>query len=272
MLQTTIRQPGLVTAAVVIGLFGAFATAPACGAAQRTFVASFGLPANTAFNCSLAKPCRAFNEAIGVTSPGGEVVILDTAGYGPMTITQSIKIIGPSGVYGGISVQAAGTDGLTINAGDNDVITLRGLDVTGLGGLNGINIINAGVVHIEKSTIGNFTQDASACISVNATHTIELFVVDSFLRECRTSLFAVDNFYGNPTSVTVDNVRFERTLNTVGCCRYAILTQGNVAVAVRNSSFVNVGNGVTSGNGMSGILARVSTRTRCLPRITPQYR
>ena len=38
------------------------------------------------------------------TTPGGELVILDTAGYGPMTIDKSIKVIGPSGVYGGISV------------------------------------------------------------------------------------------------------------------------------------------------------------------------
>ncbi len=133
----SIRQPRLATAAVVVGLLGAFATAPAWSAAQRTFVASFGLTTNTAFNCSLAKPCRAFNEAISVTSPGGEVVILDTAGYGPMTITQSIKIIGPSGVYGGISVLGAGsgiTTGIVINAGSYDVITLRGLDIAGVPG------------------------------------------------------------------------------------------------------------------------------------------
>ena len=70
---------------------------------QRTFVASYGSDLNP--NCNLALPCRSFNAAIAQTNPGGEVVILDTAGYGPMVITKSIKIIGPSGVYGGISVQ-----------------------------------------------------------------------------------------------------------------------------------------------------------------------
>ena len=34
--------------------------------------------------CSLATPCRTFNAAIGVVNAGGEVVILDTAGYGPV--------------------------------------------------------------------------------------------------------------------------------------------------------------------------------------------
>jgi hypothetical protein len=66
----------------------ALAVADSAIAVQRTFVASFGLTANAAFNCSLAKPCRAFNEALGVTSADGEVVVLDSAGYGPVTITQ----------------------------------------------------------------------------------------------------------------------------------------------------------------------------------------
>jgi hypothetical protein len=65
-------------------------------AAQRTFVASTGSPTNTAFNCSIAKPCRAFIEAIGVTNPGGEVVVLDSAGYGAVTITKSVWRIASS--------------------------------------------------------------------------------------------------------------------------------------------------------------------------------
>src|SRR5215831_13205008 len=98
--------------------------APALGASQRTFVASFGFDVGT---CALLAPCRSFNFAIGQTNPGGEVVILDTAGYGGMTINKSIKIIGPSGVYGGISVLGGAnpTTGILINAGDADVVTLR---------------------------------------------------------------------------------------------------------------------------------------------------
>ena len=80
---------------------------PAFGAAQRTFVASYGSDVGPP-PCSLASPCRSFNVAIGNTLAGGEVVILDTAGYGPMTINKSLKVIGPSGVYGGISVLGAG--------------------------------------------------------------------------------------------------------------------------------------------------------------------
>ena len=80
----------------------------ALAAAQRTFVASYGLTANTAFNCSVAKPCRAFSEAMGVTSPDGEVIVLDSAGYGPVTIAQSVSIVAPPGIYAGVTV-ATGT-------------------------------------------------------------------------------------------------------------------------------------------------------------------
>ena len=157
-----------------------------------------GNDANTAFNCSLVAPCRSFNVAISVTNPGGEVVILDTAGYGPMTINKSIKIIGPSGVYGGISVLGGGGSasrpGIVINAGDTDVITLRGLDISGVPGapplpLIGIDIQNAGTVHIEKTSISNFTQDTSACINAVSAKPIQVFVNDSFLRECRNGIF-----------------------------------------------------------------------------------
>jgi len=61
--------------------------------AQRTFVASYGAPLNTALNCSITKPCRAFSEAISVTNPDGEVIVLDSAGHtlgnGELTIAST---------------------------------------------------------------------------------------------------------------------------------------------------------------------------------------
>src|SRR4030095_16908796 len=113
-------------------LFAAFTFSSAVNAAaQRTFVASNGLPANTAFNCSLVKPFRAFSEAIGVTNAGGEVIVLDSAGYGAVTITKSVSIISPPGIHAGISVFSG--DGVTINAGASDIVVLRGLSINGQG-------------------------------------------------------------------------------------------------------------------------------------------
>lgn len=94
---------------------------PLAGATvQRTFVASTGLDTNP---CSLSQPCRSFNHAMSQTSDNGEVVVLDSAGYGPATITTSVSIIAPPGVYAGVSV-CVGT-GITLNASGIRVL-LRG--------------------------------------------------------------------------------------------------------------------------------------------------
>ena len=211
---------------------------------QRTFVASYGLDSSA--NCNLAAPCRSFNAAIAQTNPGGEVVILDTAGYGPMVINKSLKVIGPSGVYGGISVTggASGiTTGIVINAGDTDEVTLRGLDVSGVPGAAGpfpnlgIDVQNAAAVHIEKSSIGNFTQDTSACVNVAVAKTTRVYLVDSFVRECNVGVSA--NGTAVPTnraSVILDNTRVERGVNTGALgTTIGIHAQGYMDVSLRNS-------------------------------------
>src|SRR5262245_6327741 len=47
-------------------------------AQQRTFVSGSGSDANA---CSRTAPCRTFTQALSQTSAGGEVVVLDSAGY-----------------------------------------------------------------------------------------------------------------------------------------------------------------------------------------------
>jgi len=130
----------------------------ACGTAhavQRTFVASYGLTANTAFNCSVTKPCRAFGEAIGVTSPAGEVIVLDSAGYGPVTISQSVSIVAPPGVYAGITVSSG--DGVVVNAGASDVVRLRGLTINAQGGVNGIVANTVGLLEVADVRVSGFS-------------------------------------------------------------------------------------------------------------------
>jgi len=238
----TFRRIVILSAVVALALAGLAAAFPALAAPiQRTFVRSTGSDANP---CSLASPCRSFNAAIANTLLGGEVVILDTAGYGPMTIDKSIKVIGPSGVYGGISVLGSGanpTTGIVINAGANAIVTLRGLDIAGVPGgaplpLYGIDIQSARVVHIEKSSISNFIQPTGACINAAPTAPVIVYVDDSMLRECRTGI----NANGTAVSasgdlvVFVDNTRIEVSLATSGPA-YGLWVQGFAAATMRNS-------------------------------------
>jgi hypothetical protein len=263
---------------VVAGFVAMAAAAQHAFAAQRTFVHSspLGNDANTASSCSLVAPCRSFNAAISVTDPGGEVVILDTAGYGSMTIGKSIKIIGPSGVYGGISVLGGGnpTTGIVINAGDFDVVTLRGLDVAGVPGSAplpqfGIDVQNAFAVHIEKSSIANFTQDTGACINVVSAKPVQIFVDDSFLRECRYGVFVNGTGPDDPSRVNliVDNTRIVRMLNSGGTGPTGIRLIDAVAATVRNSTIALGVDGIFASNANAAVLARHHVISSLLTRL-----
>src|SRR5215471_14837817 len=138
----------LSTAALVatLGSTGAYALS------NRTFVSGTGNDANP---CSLAAPCRSFAGAIAQTNPGGEIAVLDTAGYGAVTITKAISIVNEEGVEAGIT--ATSGDGITVNAGATDVVNLRGLTLVGAGGTNGITFTAGGALNIQNCVVRGFT-------------------------------------------------------------------------------------------------------------------
>src|SRR5437899_12217879 len=120
----------------VITFFGSLSIAQA--QASRTWVAGVGDDANP---CSRTAPCKTFAGAISKTAAGGEIDALDPAGYGTVTITKAITIDGGGGQVA--SVLAAGTNGINVQAGPTDVVTLRNLRINGVkgtpsGGLNGV--------------------------------------------------------------------------------------------------------------------------------------
>ncbi len=162
-------------------------------------MASYGSSANTAFNCSIAKPCRAFGEAISVTDDKGEVIVLDSAGYGPVTITKSVSVIAAPGIYGAISVFSG--DGVTVNA-PGAIVVLRGLTITGQGGLRGIVLQAAARVRIENCVISGMS---SAGISHNAPGA-EMIVLDTVVRDNGGAGVKVN---GDVTYAVLDRVRSE---------------------------------------------------------------
>jgi hypothetical protein len=83
---------------------------------QRTFVSGLGSDSNP---CSRTAPCRTFTQAISQTNTGGEVYVLDSAGYGAFTIAKSVTIVAPQGVVAGISVFSG--DGIDVNAGGSGI-------------------------------------------------------------------------------------------------------------------------------------------------------
>jgi Right handed beta helix region len=170
--ETTVSRTH--TIAFLLATVAALATTPA-HAVQRTFVASFGADTNTAANCSLATPCRGFAAAQTVTDNNGEIIVLDSAGYGAVAITKSISITAPAGVYAGIAV-FPGSNGVNIaTAGIN--VVLRGLTINGQGGSTGINMTAGNSLTVENCVISNVGGDG-----INVDGVIKVNITDSIIR------------------------------------------------------------------------------------------
>jgi len=178
----------------------AFAS-PAGAAQQRSFVGSLGLDTNA---CTLAAPCRSFGAAIAQTLAGGEVIVLDSAGYGPVTINQAISLIAPPGVYAGISVFAGA--GVTVNAGSSDVVALRGLSINNVSaGTDGIVAASGLRVMIDRCAISGFS--AGNGISLTTPLFTDLDVTDTLVRDNKIGVQL--SHPGFLSQVTLSRVRIE---------------------------------------------------------------
>jgi hypothetical protein len=149
--------------------------------ATRTWVSGVGDDANP---CSRTAPCKTFPGAISKTAAHGEIDVLDPGGYGTVTITKSITIDGTTGAGFG-SILNSGVNGVIINAGTTDVVTLRNLSINGSGsGTAGIRILQAGSVYVENCQIfGNVGADPNGRgISDVRSNAGGLSVLDTIVR------------------------------------------------------------------------------------------
>ncbi len=128
---------------------------------------------------SVAAPCRTFqyvHDTILGTA-GGDILVHDPANYGSLTITKPLAILNDGVGTAGMSAPAGGT-AITINAGSNDAITLRGLTLDGLGSAaTGIAFNTGGRIEIQKSVFRNFTQMGMALLGSAYTYSISDTVV-----------------------------------------------------------------------------------------------
>jgi Right handed beta helix region len=129
------------------------AIGPAAAATDHTYVSGKGSDSGSCTYPAVA--CRTFAYAIAQTSASGEIIVMDPADYSPVTITKSISIVadgaGPAGI-----VLAAG-NAITINAGANDVVNLRGLTLEGEGSAAyGIVLNSAAALTISDCFVRHF--------------------------------------------------------------------------------------------------------------------
>ncbi len=198
---------------LTLGAFGALAVASA-DAAERTFVASTGNDANA---CTLAAPCRSFAAALVATTAGGELVVLDSAGYGTLDITKSVSIAAPPGVHAGITVPNGGR-GIAIDAPGAKVV-LRGLTISGTGGADGIVLHGAATLHVDRCTVTGMSN-----VGISITGPAEVFITDSATHQNASAGLTISG-----ANATIARFRTDGSIN-------GIVVSGNANVSIQSST------------------------------------
>ena len=173
------------------------------GQAPRTFVSSSGSDANP---CSRQAPCRGFQAAISAVAPGGEVVALDSAGYGAFVVDRSVTVTA-DGVHAAIT--SLEQDAITMNTTASDAVVLRNLTILSTFGSGVSGVVVAGP--IGKLTIDNcsFTGLQSAISFVPST-TSELHVRNTVVRSSTGGILVLPSF-GVTALATVEDSFFDHT-------------------------------------------------------------
>jgi len=177
----TLRPALPATAVILLAL-----AAPAAHAqANRVFAsARSGNDLNTCSN--IATPCQTLQGAVNQVAAGGAVLVLDTGGYGPISIGKAVSIEAPAGIEAFIH-PPSGT-AVTITAGASDVVVLRGL-ILSVGSSYGIDFISGLALHVERCVIQGFTAGIIASRSSGNTE-LDLYVEDTIVRSCGDGILA----------------------------------------------------------------------------------
>jgi len=212
-------------------LLCALFTAPAQAQRARVFVASYGNDSNP---CTFLSPCKTFQQAVNVVAAGGEVTAIDSAGFGPINITQSVTITSPAGVEAGIVT--GGDVAINIDA-PGATIVLRGLTLEGnYTASDGINATAAGAIEIYDCTLHNFTFDG---ISIQSPAAMSVVISNTVVSDVQgsagegTGIFLNTN--GGNIIATLDRVTVDN--NTTGI--YVSGGSGTIEALISNSHIDN---------------------------------
>jgi hypothetical protein len=218
--------------------------APAQAQNGRSFVSGHGLDTNA---CTLAAPCRTFAAAFANTNAGGEIDVLDTAGYGPLTITHAISIANDGSIASVLASSSGNGNAITIIAGPSDKVSLRGLTIEGSGvGFNGISLATGGSLTIQNCTIRGFT-NAGIAFGPNANASSKLQVSNTFVGD--NGNYGINVTPGGSGIVTAVFNHVETANNGV----QGIIANGSTSTGAVNATVADSVAANNLGNGFAAI-------------------
>jgi hypothetical protein len=211
----------------------------------RVFVASYGSDVGT---CTFGSPCKTFQYAVNNVALGGEVTAIDSAGFGPVIISQAVTITSPNGVEAGIAA-AAGNAAVTINAGASDVVVLSGLTLEGAqSGAYGIQFNSGAKLEVDNCAIRNYTT-YGIDFGPSGGNTM-LFVNNTSVSDMGVAAIELDQGVAGSITAALNGVTLTNSI-------YGLQVQapnGPVEVSVADSHIDNnLNSGIASEGGSSGL-------------------
>jgi Right handed beta helix region len=185
-----------------------------------------------------------------VVAAGGEIDILDPAGYGTLNITKAISIVNDG--VGTAGVQSNSGNAITINAGATDSIYLRGLNIDGVQntGTYGIEFKSGGSLTVVNCVVRHF--NVTGLMIDPAAGAVTIGVYDSLFLE---------NGLGGIIYQPSGDAAATAVLNRVTASKNGV---GGIGVLTDNSSGsarFTISNSDASANGRYGIEAEAMSNT-----------
>jgi len=237
----------------------------------RTWVSPAGLDSNP---CTREQPCRNFAAAITAVAAGGEVVALESAGYGPVTITKSVTIVAPVGVHAAIAPSSGAA--ITVSAADTDHVVLRNLYLNSQGASKGIDADMVAALYVESCVISGFI-DRGIWFDPT-TSGARLYVSDTAVR--RSGSIGIDVLGGTGIRATIDSVRLHQNFNAIAVISAEVTIRESVASGggtlgfyAGSGSKVMIENSVSTRNrfGYYAQAGGVMSMTRCAATSNSDY-
>jgi hypothetical protein len=210
---------------------------PADALTSRAWVSGHG---TDAAGCGpVTSPCRTPQYVLdNIIAPGGEIDILDPAGYGTLTISHAVSIVNDGVGTAGFIQTSSGQNVVTINAGPSDSITLRGLNINGSAVATfGVAFNSGASLQIEKCVVG------------------DVFSVGILIAPNSTSNFAItDTIVANNNSFIGTGIQVSPSASTTGTIARLTATNNNdngISISAGPPSttvFVSMVDGVVSGS------------------------
>jgi hypothetical protein len=237
-----LRVPVHTASAVILAVAMGLAASPADAGSNRVWVSGHGT--DQAGCGAPTAACRSFQYAIdNVVNAGGEIDVLDPAGYGAVNINKPLAIVNDG--VGTAGVQAVGSGvGASISLIGPGTVRLKGLAIDGLNGSGSTGIlVFGGHVVIEDCVVRGFSQQGVDLLFGS------IDVADTLVAENQYGLFILGQ--GTALAATLNHVMLVDN-SSIGAEIQTQFTGSSVNVTISNSNLSNNGSAGVNDLGPDG--------------------